>query len=313
MVRYFLSRVLQVVPVLIGVSMVVFLLVRLIPGDPAQAMLGGRATPELLERARRQLHLNEPIWTQYYHYASGWLHGDFGVSFFYGSSVWSLTIPRIPVTLELLGYASLLGLAITFPVATVAALHRGTLVDHVIRLVFTTALGLPSFWLGIILALYFGVRVKIFPVAGTGSGGFDTIYHLTLPAITVALSMAPLLVRALRSSLIEVIESDFVVTGRACGLRTRYQLWSYMIRNAILPLITVYSINLGWLIGGTVIVEQVFAIPGVGSLLIGSIATRDYAIIQLVTVTLALFVLVVNLLTDIAYVVFDPRVELRAA
>jgi peptide/nickel transport system permease protein len=310
MSRYLWSRVLQMVPVLFGVSIVTFLLVRLIPGDPAVSMLGGRATPELLQQARRQLHLNQPIWEQYYHYVGGWLHGEFGISFFYGSSVWALTIPRIPITLELIGYASVLALLITVPLATIAALHRGRIVDQATRLVFTTALGIPSFWLALILILFLGVRTKVFPVTGTGSGGLDTLYHLTLPSLTIAISISPLLVRALRSSLIEVTTSDYVTTGRAMGLRRSYLLRSYLLRNSVLPLITVFSINLGFLIGGTVIIEEIFAIPGIGSLLIESITTRDYSIIQLITLILALFVLLTNLLTDLAYVAFDPRIEL---
>ena len=313
MLRYIVGRLLQIVPVLIGVSFVVFLLVRLIPGDPATAVLGSRATPELIKQARSQLNLDEPFWKQYLDYLTGALHGNFGVSYFYESSVWSITMPRVPVTLELIGYSSVLALLITFPVATLAALHRGRVLDQIIRVTFTAALGIPSFWLGLLLALYLGVRVKAFPIAGSGDGGLDTLYHLTLPALTIALSMAPLLVRALRSSLLEVMGSDFLTTGRASGLRGRFLLTSYMLRNSILPLITVFSINLGWLIGGTVIVEQIFSIPGIGSLLINSITTRDYSIIQLVTLLLALFVIVANLLTDLAYVFFDPRVELKSA
>jgi peptide/nickel transport system permease protein len=310
--RYIVSRVLQIVPVLFGVSIVVFLLVRLIPGDPATAMLGGHATPETIREARAQLHLNEPIWRQYWDYLVGWLHGQFGVSFFYGDSVWSLTLPRIPVTLELIGYATLLAILITVPLATVAALRRGGSVDHGIRLLGTTALGIPTFWLGLILSLYLGVKVKLFPITGQGSGGLDTLYHLTLPALTIAISMVPLLLRALRSSLVEVLSSDFMVTAKACGLRRRYVVWSYMLRNSMIPLITVLSINLGFLIGGTVIVEEIFGIPGIGSLLIGSISTRDYSIIQLVTLVLAVFVLATNLFTDIAYAILDPRVNFDA-
>jgi peptide/nickel transport system permease protein len=311
LLRYVVGRVLQIIPLLIGVSMVVFLLIRLIPGNPAVSMLGGRATPQLLQAARAQLHLNEPIWRQYYDYVVGWLHGQFGVSFFYGSSVWSLTLPRIPVTVELIAYAALLGLLITLPLATLAATYRGRLADQLIRLAFTTMLGIPAFWLGLLLALYLGVRLRLFPIAGNGSGVIGTIYHLTLPALTIAVSMSPLLVRALRSSLIEVLGSDYVMTARAAGLRRRFLVWNYMLRNSLLPLITVLSINVGFLIGGTIIVEQVFAIPGLGSLLIGSISTRDYAIIQLITLILAGFVLLTNLLTDIAYVILDPRIELR--
>lgn len=311
MTRYIAGRLLQIVPVLIGVSIVVFMLVRLIPGDPATAVLGSRATPELIKAAREQLNLDEPLWQQYLDYMRGAFQGNFGVSYFYEASVWSITTPRIPITLELIAYASILALLITFPVATIAAAQRGRLVDHAIRITFTAALGIPSFWLGLLLALYLGVRVSLFPVAGKGEGGIDTIYHLTLPALTIAISITPLLVRALRSSLIEVMASDYVTTGRASGLKGRTLVWSYMLRNSILPLITVFSINLGWLIGGTVIVEQIYSIPGLGSLLISSITTRDYSIIQLVTLILALFVILANLLTDLAYAVFDPRVELN--
>jgi len=311
--RYVVGRVLQIIPTLIGVSFVIFLLVRLIPGDPATAVLGSRATPELIRQARSQLHLDEPFAQQYWDFLVGALHGNFGVSYFYESSVWSVTVSRVPITLELIAYASLIALVITFPVSILAAANRGRIVDQVVRFTFTTALGIPSFWLGLLLALYLGVRVHLFPIAGSGSGGLDTIYHLTLPALTIALSMAALLVRALRSSLIEVIDSDFVTTGKAAGLRNRFLVQSYMLRNSVLPLITVFSINLAWLIGGTVIVEQIYAIPGLGSLLITSITTRDYSIIQLVTLILALFVIVANLLTDLAYVFFDPRVDLRSA
>jgi peptide/nickel transport system permease protein len=313
MKRYVIGRLLQTIPVLIGVSIIVFLLVRLIPGDPATAVLGSRATPELIKQARSQLHLDEPLWRQYLDYLGGALHGNFGVSYFYEASVWSITIPRVPITLELIAYSAILALLITFPVATLAAAKRGRATDQAIRMTFTAALGIPSFWLALLLAQYFGVRVRLFPVSGQGSGGIDTVYHLTLPALTIAISMTPLMVRALRSSLIEVMGAEFVTTGKASGLKRRFLLPSYLLRNSLLPLITVFSINLGFLIGGTVVVESVFGIPGLGSLLINSISTRDYSIIQLVTLILALFVILANLLTDLAYAFFDPRVDLRAA
>jgi peptide/nickel transport system permease protein len=310
--RYFVGRLLQIVPVVFGVTIVVFVLVRLIPGDPITSLLVGRATPQFIMQARQQLHLNEPIWQQYWDYMAGAAHGDFGVSFFYQTSVWKLTIPRVPTTLELLAYSSLLSLLMTFPIATLAAAKRGRGTDQAIRLAFTTALGVPSFWLGLELALYLGVRVRLFPIVGAGSGGLDTLYHLTLPALTIALAMAPLQIRALRSSLIEVMNADYLLTARANGLRRRFVIWSYLWRNSLLPLITVFSVNLGWLIGGTVVVEQVFTVPGLGSLLINSIATRDYAIIQLVTAILALLIIVTNFLTDVVYVLVDPRVALHS-
>lgn len=311
MIRYLAGRLLQIAPVLFGVSLIVFLLVRLIPGDPAISILGSRATPELVARVRDQLGLDLPMWQQYLNYLGNALHGDFGVSFFYQTDVASLAGARIPLTLLLIGYSTLLALVVAVPFATLAATRRGGLVDQAIRLVFTTALSLPSFWLAIILSLLVGVRFRIFPIAGAGTGGLDTIWHLTLPAITIALSIAPILVRSLRSSLIEVLGSDYVVTGRAAGLRRGTLLWSYLLRNSLLPLVTILSINVGWLIGGTVIVEQIFGLPGLGSLLITSITTRDYSIIQVVTLILAFLVIAVNLLTDLSYAALDPRVSLQ--
>lgn len=310
MVRYLGRRMLQIVPVLIGISMISFLLVRLIPGDPARAMLGTRATPQLIARIHSQFGLNKPIWVQYIDFVNSVLHGQFGVSFFYQTSVGSLLAARIPLTVALLAYAALMSITLAFPLALLAAFHRGSLADQVIRLLFTTSLGMPAFWLGILLALVLGVNLGLFPVSGPGNGFFDGLWHLTLPAFTIALSITPIIGRSLRSSLIEVMRSDFVTTGRAAGLGNRTIVVTYILRNSLLPAITVLSVNVGWLIGGTVIVEQVFSLPGIGSLLITSISTRDYAIIQGVTLILALFVVVVNLVTDLVYAALDPRVTL---
>jgi peptide/nickel transport system permease protein len=311
MIRYLAGRLVQIVPVLFGVSVIVFLLVRLIPGDPAISILGSRATPELVARVRDQLDLDLPLWQQYLNYLGNALRGDFGVSFFYQTDVSSLAAARIPLTLLLIGYSSLLALVFAVPFATLAAIRRGGVVDQAIRLVFTMSLGLPSFWLAIILSLVLGVRLRVFPISGAGTGGLDTIWHLTLPAVAIALSISPILVRSLRSSLIEVLGSDYVITGQAAGLRRSTLLWSYLLRNSLLPLVTILSINVGWLIGGTVIVEQIFGLPGLGSLLISSITTRDYAIIQIVTLILAVLVIAVNLLTDLSYAALDPRVSLQ--
>jgi peptide/nickel transport system permease protein len=308
--RYVGLRLLQMVPVVLGVSAVVFLLVRLIPGDPATSMLGSRATPELIGRVRQQFGLDLPLWRQYLVYLGNVVHGDFGISYFYQAPIATIVRDRILTTVELIALASVIALLLAVPFATWAALRRGGVADRVIRLVFSATLGMPPFWLGLMLTLYLSVRLRIFPSTGAGTGVVDRLWHLTLPALTIALSITPLMVRSLRSSIIEVVSSDFVTTGRAAGLGPRQLLVSYILRNSLLPLVTVFSINVGWLIGGTVIVEQLFGLPGLGSLLITSIATRDYGIIQLVTLVFALIVLVVNLLTDVVYAVLDPRVSL---
>ncbi len=308
--RYLTWRLGQMIPVLLGVSIVVFYLLRLIPGDPALVMLGDRATPASLARLHQELGLNAPIYQQYVIFIKDALHGNFGASFIYQTSVASVTLSRLPLTAQLILYSALLAMVIALPFATFAAAHRGGWIDQAIRLIFTTALGVPSFWLGIMLALYLGVRLSVFPVGGPGTGGLDTVWHLTLPALTIAVSMSPLLVRSLRSALIGVLGSDYVMTGRAMGLRRRTLTYSYLLRNSILPVVLVLSINIGWLLSGSVIVEQVFGLPGVGSLLVNSINTRDYGFIQLVTLIFALVVVTVNLLTDLLYAVIDPRVRL---
>ena len=312
MIRYAAGRVLAMVPVLFGVSIVVFLLIRLIPGNPAISILGERATPELVERVKNQLGLDLPIWRQYLHFLGNASRLDFGPSYFYKQEVSTLTLERIPVTLTLIGYAMAIGLVISVPFATWAAIRREGPADHVIRLVFTSIIGIPTFWMGIILALLLSVRWKLLPLGGVGVSRLDTLWHLTLPALTIGLHISPTLVRALRSSLIEVMSSDYVTTGVAMGLRPVTRLFSYVLRNGLTPFISTLGLNIGWLIGGTIIIEQVFGVPGVGSLLITSILTRDYSIIQFVALVLAFLVIVVNLLTDLTYALLDPRVSFKA-
>jgi peptide/nickel transport system permease protein len=312
MIRYAAGRVLAMVPVLFGVSIVVFLLIRLIPGNPAISILGERATPELVERVKNQLGLDLPVWRQYLHFLGNASRLDFGPSYFYKQEVSTLTLERIPITLSLIGYAMAIGLVISVPFATWAAIRREGPADHVIRLVFTSIIGIPTFWMGIILALLFSVRWRLLPLGGVGVSRLDTLWHLTLPALTIGLHISPTLVRALRSSLIEVMSSDYVTTGVAMGLRPVTRLFSYVLRNGLTPFISTLGLNIGWLIGGTIIIEQVFGVPGVGSLLITSILTRDYSIIQFVALVLAFLVIVVNLLTDLTYALLDPRVSFKA-
>jgi peptide/nickel transport system permease protein len=310
MTRYIVGRLLQIVPVIVGISIVVFLLVRLIPGDPAIAVLGSRATAQLIARVRDQLGLDLPLWQQYLNYVGHALHGDFGISFFYQTGVWEVTIERLPTTLLLMGCSILVSVLLAAPFAVIAAIRRGGLVDQAIRLAFTAALGMPAFWSGIVLAVLLGVKLRLFPISGAGEGGLDTLRHLALPSLTIALALSPILVRTLRSSLIEVIASDYVLTGTAMGLRRSTLLVSYLLRNSLRPVVSIISVNIGYLIGGTVIAEQIFSLPGMGSLLIGSIATRDYAIIQLATLIFALLVVAVNLLADLLYSLLDPRISL---
>jgi peptide/nickel transport system permease protein len=311
MIRYVSMRLLQTVPVLFGVSLIVFLMVRLIPGDPAIAVLGSRATPQLIARVRDQLGLDLPLWQQYLNFLSHALRGDFGISFFYQANVWDVTIARLPVTLMLMAYSILLAIIIAVPFAFLSASRRGQVPDHLVRVLFTIGLGMPVFWSSIMLAYLLGVKLRLLPISGPGKGGLDTLAHLTLPALTLAISIAPILVRTMRSSIAEVLASDYVTTARAMGLKSYYLTVSYILRNSLRPVVTVVTINFGYLIGGTVVVEQIFSLAGVGSLLIGSISTRDYAVIQLATLIFALLVVGTNLIADLLYMLLDPRLALH--
>jgi peptide/nickel transport system permease protein len=311
--RYAGSRLLQTLPVLFGITLIVFFMLRLIPGDPAAQMLGARAssmTEENLERVRRQLGLDQPLPVQYVSFLGGIARGDLGESFFFKEPVLPLVLERVPATLYLVLYAALLALLITFPAALIAAMNKDRLGDHAVRLMFLLTLGMPSFWLALMLMLAFSIRFKLFPISGTGEGLGGTLHALFLPALTIAVAMAPMLIRSLRGSLIEVLESPHVDFARAKGLPYHVVMLRHVLRNSLISTVTVLGVNMGWLIGGTVVVETVFAVPGLGSLMINAIFARDYPLVQAVTLVFALLVVAINLLTDFGYALLDPRVTL---
>jgi peptide/nickel transport system permease protein len=311
--RYAGRRLLQTLPVLFGITLIVFFMLRLIPGDPAAQMLGGRAssmTQENLDRVRGQLGLDQPLPVQYVRFLGGIARGDLGESFFFKEPVLPLVLDRVPTTLSLVLYAALLALLITFPAALIAALNKDRLGDHAVRALFLLTLGMPSFWLALMLMLAFSIHFKIFPISGSGEGFGGTLRALFLPALTIAVAMAPMLIRSLRGSLIEVLESPHVDFARAKGLPHHVVMLRHVLRNSLISTMTVLGVNMGWLIGGTVVVETVFAVPGLGGLMINAIFARDYPLVQAVTLVFAVLVVVINLLTDFGYALLDPRVTL---
>ena len=311
--RYAGRRLLQTLPVLFGITLIVFFMLRLIPGDPAAQMLGGRAssmTQENLDRVRGQLGLDQPLPVQYVRFLGGIVRGDLGESFFFKEPVLPLVLDRVPTTLSLVLYAALLALLITFPAALIAALNKDRLGDHAVRALFLLTLGMPSFWLALMLMLAFSIHFKIFPISGSGEGFGGTLRALFLPALTIAVAMAPMLIRSLRGSLIEVLESPHVDFARAKGLPHHVVMLRHVLRNSLISTMTVLGVNMGWLIGGTVVVETVFAVPGLGGLMINAIFARDYPLVQAVTLVFAVLVVVINLLTDFGYALLDPRVTL---
>jgi peptide/nickel transport system permease protein len=307
---YTLRRLAQLVPVALGVTMLTFLLVHLIGGDPAVSVLGVQATPERVAELHRQWGLDRSLPEQYWLFLQRLAHGDLGDSLFYRVPVRSMVIERMPVTLWLLVYSTLLAALIAVPLATVAARRKDGPVDQLVRAIPVVGLGMPAFWLGIMLILLLAAEVwKVFPVGGYGNGVGGHLVSMFLPALTVAIGTAPLLIRSLRASLLGILESDYVTTARAKGLPERRVLVRHALRNGVMPMITVLGINLGFLIGNTVVVEKVFALPGVGALIFDGISQRDFSVVQGVTLVLAALVVLVNVAIDITYSLLDPRVR----
>lgn len=309
MLAFLARRLILMVPVAFGVTLFIFFLVRLIPGDPAQNMLGVHATPELLLQLRQRMGLEKSLPEQYFIYLGQILQGNLGDSYYFGQSVMGLVTDRLPPTLFLLAYATAITTLVAFPAAILAALRRDSVWDQAVRFTFTFGISLPSYWLGIVLILIFAVNVPIFPVGGYGSDFVQHLWYLFLPALTIALGVIPLVLRALRGSLIDVLQADFMDTARAKGLPPHVVVLRHGVRNALLPAITVLAVNIGWLIGGTVIIENVFAIPGLGQLMIFAVSARDYPTVQAVTLVFSILVVLVYLAADALYLVLDPRVR----
>ncbi|CAN5545853.1 ABC transporter permease [soil metagenome] len=308
--RYVAGRILQVIPILFGVSIVVFLLVQLVPGDPARTLLGPTARPEALAALRTELGLERPLVAQYVDFAGGVVKGDPGNSLTYNQPLTEMVASRWAPTIWLIVYSAVLVILLTLPLALLAARRPGGWADGVVRSVSLVSLGMPSFWVGMLLILFLGTRLKWFPVSGYGEGFTGHLYSLFLPALTVAISMAPMTIRSLRSSLIDVFDSDYLVAVRAKGLSEPRVVLVYALRVAILPAVTVLGVNLGWLIGNTVVIEQIFVIPGLGSMMLEAITNRDFPVVQYLALVFAALVVAVSLLTALARSSLDPRIQL---
>jgi peptide/nickel transport system permease protein len=302
-------RLLQLVPVAVGVTIIVFFMIHLIPGDPARTILGIHATPKAIAELHREWGLNRPLISQYWLFLDRLVHGNLGQSLIYGGPASSLILSHLPATLFLIVYATVLAIAISVPLAMLAASKRNGLRDQVVRAVPLFGLGMPPFWVGFLLIDAFAVHWRIFPVSGYGTGFGGHLVSLFLPSLTVSIALSPVVIRSLRASMLSVLGADYITTARSKGVPGRRLFIRHVLRNAIIPAITVLGINIGFLIGGTVIIENVFAIPGVGQLMINSIFQRDFPVVQGVTLVFAVMVVLINLLTDVAYATLDPRVR----
>jgi peptide/nickel transport system permease protein len=309
-VIYILRRLVSLIPVLLGISLIVFFLIRLIPGDPAATLLGTHATPTAIRELRDQLGLNRPLWSQYLTFLGRLIHGNLGFSYFYDVSVTSLIGTSLPVTLWLLVAGVVCTIVIAVPLAVLAAARRGGIADNIIRAVPVAGLGLPVFWVGIMLILIFGLKLHWVPVAGFGNSFPQHVRSIILPGITIALTLAPILIRSLRASMIEVLGSDFIVTAQAKGISTARVVLGHALRNAAISSVTVLGVNIAYLTGSTLVVERVYSLPGIGQQMINSILSRDFPTVQGITLVFAILVVIVNLLTDVTHAALDPRVKL---
>ena len=302
-------RLLQMVPVALGVTILVFFMVHLIPGDPARTMLGARATDQAVAQLRHEWGLDRPLMEQYWLFMKRLAQGDLGDSLFYDTPVLSLIFERVWPTIWLIAYATVLALLISVPLATLAATRKDGSVDQLVRAIPLFGLGMPPFWIGIVLILLLGLRVPLFPVGGYGDDFLGHLYSMFLPGLTVALFLTPILIRSLRASLLTVLESDYITTARSKGIPEWQVLLRHAVRNAIISTVTVLGVNIAFLIGGTVVVEKVFALPGIGALMVDSIFNRDFPVVQGVTLVFAVLVVLVYLITDVVHSLLDPRVR----
>ncbi len=301
-------RLIHLVIILFGITLVTFFLLRLIPGDPALAILGSSYTHQRATAIDASLGLNKPIWTQYGLFMGHLFHGNLGYSYFYSESATTVISQHLAPTVFLVIYSAVLAAVISLPLGFISGVRRGGIVDQSTRVFFTISFAMPAFWLGIILLLVFSVHLNVFPLSGFGAGIAGHLYYLFLPALTIALGFSTVLIRSLRAATISTLQAEFVDTARMKGIAYSKVLRRHVFRVAVLAVVAVYGVNLAYLISGTVLVENVFSLPGLGQLLVNSVSNRDYPVVQAVALLFAVMIVLINLLTDITQASLDPRV-----
>jgi peptide/nickel transport system permease protein len=305
-------RGLALVPMLFALSIASFALVHVIPGDPALVMMGGEGTTQAVEELRRQLGLDRPLHVRYLEWLGQILRGNLGESLYNKTLVSEELLWRMPTTLSLVTLALLFSIAIGVPAGLLSAAFRNSWIDHAARLLTLVSLSLPSFWLGLMLIILFALWLDLLPIVGyepITRGFWKAIPFLILPSLSLGTYLAALLTRLTRSSMLEVLNQDYVRTARAKGLRDRVVLMRHALRNALIPIVTVIGINVGILLGGSAVIETVFVLPGVGQLVVRSLYNRDLPVIQGLILYVAVIYVLVNLLVDIVYTYLDPRLR----
>ena len=312
MARYILQRLLSTIPTLFGILTIVFVMIRIAPGDPALAILGDNASQEALDAFRDRMGLNDPMLVQYWDFLKGLASGSLGVSMVTGTPVAESIAEVLPFTLELAFGAIFFGVIIGVPLGIISALWRNGWLDYFFRVISLLGLSFPAFLTAILLILWLSIEWRIFPVISTPTGGglWDRIYNLILPALSLGLIMVAYIMRSARSAMLDVLGEDYIRTARAKGAPGRRLIWHHALRNALIPIVTVVGLYFGLLIGNAVLTEIIFNRPGLGKLIVLSLNQRDYTTLQGLMVVSALMIVIVNLLTDLCYALVDPRVKL---
>ncbi len=302
--QYIIRRILLAIPILLVVSFLAFSVIHLAPGDPAQMMVNPRMGEEVIQQVREKLGLNRPLHIQYFIFLRRMVTGDFGASLYTRQKVTEMIIQRLPSTLILMFTGLTLAYLLAIPIGIMAAVHKGGPGDYLSMTIALIGIGVPRFWLGLLLILVFSVRLGWFPVSGTGD-----IRHLVLPAVTLAVTSMAYVARVMRSSMLEFLKKDFVITARAKGQMERFVVLKHVLRNALGPIIALFGLDFGWMIGGAVMVEYVFNRAGLGRLMVDSIYMRDYPVFQVLLLFLTTSVILGNLTGDILLAFMDPRIS----
>lgn len=306
MISFLIKRLAQMIPVLIGVTLVVFLIMQMVPGDPAVLLAGEGASKETIEEIRTQLGLNQPLYIQYFDYLTNILKGDLGVSIKNNKPVLDEIMVRLPITMELALFSILITIVLGMAAGIISAIRPYSFSDLSVMLIALIGISIPSFWFGLMLMYIFSVKLQILPVAG-----WDSWQHIILPALTLGAGGAAIVARMTRSSMLDVIRQDYIRTARAKGLREQIIISKHALRNALIPVITVVGLQFGALLGGTVLTESIFAINGLGRLIVESIRMRDLPMVQGGVLVASIIFVLVNLLVDLLYRIFNKRIELN--
>lgn len=302
--KYIAKRIISMIPVLLGVSLIIFTILYFIPGDPARMILGDEAEEVAVQELREEMGLNEPFVVRYVKYVGDLLHGDMGVSYVTNQPVANEVFSRYPTTIVLATVSTLVAVLIAIPIGIISAIYQNTFIDNISRIIAMIGVSMPNFWQGLLNILIFSVYLKWLP-----SSGFSTPMHWILPALTIGTSGAAAIMRTTRSSMLETIRQDYIRTARAKGASEKTVIWKHALRNALIPVMTVVGLRFGGSLGGSVVSEQVFSIPGLGKLMIDSINNRNYPVILGGVLLIAFAYGIINLVVDILYAFIDPRIK----